>query len=123
MEDLIAWLREFAPYLALAALLAAIVVAVNVLGRRLDRHVVWLTQLDIRIGNLDKDRKATWARELQRGPTERLIVPPPLPSRAPTLNAVDWEEELVDTETLSKETGRYPLGIPPKGPNDDDTTT
>lgn len=125
MQHLTAWLGDFAPWLSLAALLAAIVLAINVLGRRLERHDIWIERLDVRLGNLDKDRKATWARELQRASTEREmprdIVPPPLPPRAPTLNAVDWEEELVDTETLTKQTGRYPHGIPPKGPNDDDS--
>lgn len=113
------------PALALAALLAALVAAVNVLGRRLERHAEWLALLDVRVQNLDKDRKATWARQLQRPlelePTERApLVPPPLPARAPTIGAVDWEEELVETEEM-KQTGRYPHGVPPpeKGPNDE----
>ncbi len=100
------------------------VVAINVLGRRLEKHGEWLGLLDVRVQGLTKDRKATWARELQRPyaneVSEKLIVPPPLPPRAPTLNATDWEEELVDTQELhTKQTGRYPLGTPPKGPNDD----
>jgi len=121
------FIEAFAPFFALAALLAALVLAINMLGRRLERHDEWLALLDVRVGNLDKDRKATWARQLQRpfelDKTEPApLVPPPLPPRAPTLNAVDWEEDLVDTEELlKKETGRYPLGEPPKGPEDDDT--
>jgi len=121
------FLKAFAPFLALAALLAAMVVAINTLGRRLEKHAEWLRLLDVRVHNLGKDRTATYARHLARpfvGPldaTERDIVPPPLPPRAPTLGAVDWEDELVDTETLHiKETGRYPLGKPPKGSDDDD---
>lgn len=110
------------PFLALAAMLAAVVIAINIIGRRLERHAEWLALLDLRVENLHKDRKATWARELQR-PTEKALVPPPLPTRAPTIDAVDWEEELVKTEEM-KATGRYPLGVPPtepeKGPNDDE---
>ena len=129
MDDFLStrFLDHLLPFLALAALLAAIVVAVNVLGRRLERHAEWLLMLDAKVGNLQKDRKATWARQLQRPfgaalePTERApIIPPPLPPRAPTIGAVDWEEELVETEEM-KQTGRYPQGVPPteKEPNDD----
>jgi hypothetical protein len=123
--DFAEWL---APFLALGVLLAGLVFAINLLGRRLERHDEWLSMLDVRVGNLHKDRKETWARELQRpyAPTEPAppIVPPPLPARAPTLNAVDWEEELVDTEDINtRQTGRYPQGAPPKGPDDDDTAT
>jgi len=114
------FLVAFLPFLALAVLLAALVVSVNVLGRRLEKHADWLRLLDVRVHNLDKDRKATWARHLERPfaleMTERQLVPPPLPPRAPTLGAIDWEEELVDTEEMQKkETGRYPLGKPPQG--------
>lgn len=120
MDDIGRFLADFLPFLALAAVLAAIVVAVNVLGRRLSRHDAWLAAIDARVGNLDKDRRATWARRLQRPFGEPPpLVPPPLP-HAPTQGAVDWEEELVKTERLqTKETGRYPLGVPPKGPSDD----
>lgn len=118
------WFEAFFPYLAVAALLSAVVVAINVLGRRLERHDDWLRALDARLGKLHKDREATWAQQLARPfteGTERALVPPPLPVRAPTLGAVDWEEELVQTEKLmTQQTGRYPLGEPPKGPNDDD---
>lgn len=122
MDPIVDYLERLAPYLVLAALLAAMVLAINVLGRRLEKHADWLRLLDVRVGNLDKDRKATWARQLNL-PLEpppavqvKPIVPPPLPPRAPTLGAVDWEEELVDTEELQKKTtGRYPLGEPPKG--------
>jgi hypothetical protein len=116
------FLEALAPFLALAALLAALVLAINTLGCKLEKHAEWLSMLDARVGNLDKDRKATWARKLQRPfPEPPPLVPPPLPPRAPTLNAVDWEDDRVDTEELQKkQTGRYPLGEPPKDPNDDD---
>lgn len=128
------YLAALFPYLALAAVLTAMVLAINVHGRRLGKHADWLRLLDLRVGNLDKRREATWARHLQRPytdpleMTERQLVPPPLPPRAPTLNAVDWSDELIDTEEMQKkETGRYPLGIvpttPPKGPDDDGTPT
>ena len=117
MQRLLSWLEEFAPFL----LLAAIVLASNMLGKRLDKHHDWLARLDIKLGNLHKDRKATWARELQHQPTEPApLVPPPLPPRAPTLDAVDWQDESLATEELQqRQTGRYPAGVPPKGPNDD----
>lgn len=125
-RDFAQWL---APFLALGALLAGLVVAINMLGRRLERHDEWLALLDVRVGNLDKDRKATWARKLQRPfetePTEPAVtppplVPPPLPPRAPTIDATDWVDDNLTTEEM-KQTGRYPLGEPPKGTNDDDT--
>ncbi len=125
LAELAAFLGDFLPYLLLAAVLAAIVVALNVLGRRLEKHADLIAALDVRVHNLDKSRRATWARHLARPfgapPELKPIVPPPLPPRAPTLGAIDWEEELVDTEEMmKKETGRYPSGIPPKGPNDDE---
>jgi hypothetical protein len=117
LEALWPSLQRLAPFLALAALLAAMVVAINALGRRLERHGQWLDRLDVRVGNLDKDRKATWTRRMQVSP----LVPPPLPTRAPTLNAADWQDDDLETEDLStRATGRYPGGEPPKGPNDDD---
>lgn len=125
MQHLTDWLGKFAPYLALAVLLATIVVAINILGKRLERHAEWLAMLDLRVDNLHKDKKATWARELQLGVTEKApLVPPPLPPRAPTIDATDWrDDESVTESLLTRQTGRYPAGVPPKGPNDDDTTT
>lgn len=124
METLGSFIEAFAPWLMLAAMLVALVIAINGLGRRFERHDDLIRALDARVGNLDKSRKATWAKKLARPfteDTEPLLVPPPLPPRAPTLNGVDWEEELVDTEDLTtRQTGRYPQGTPPKGPNDDD---
>ncbi len=120
LRELWPLLERLAPFLALAVLLAAIVVAINALGRRLERHDAWIERLDVRVDNLDKSRKANWTRRLQRGP----LVPPPLPPRAPTLNAVDWEDGDLKTEDLSTRlTARYPDGAPPKDPNDDDTST
>jgi hypothetical protein len=124
VEHLVGFLRDFAPYLALAVFLALVVLAINLLGRRLEKHDEWLAQLDVRLGNLHKERAASWAQSLQRpypeaGPPID-IVPPPLPPRAPTLNATDWRDDaLVTEELMTKQTGRYPLGTPPKGPNDD----
>lgn len=121
MQQLLDFLGRFAPFLLLALLLAAIVLSINMLGKRLERHDRWLALIDLRVDNLHKDRKATWARELQRKPTEPApLVPPPLPPRAPTLDAVDWRDESLATEELLKrQTGRYPAGVPPKGPSDD----
>jgi hypothetical protein len=125
----LAFFEAFFPFLALAALLATLVVAINMHGRRLDKHSDWLTALDVRLQNLHKQREATWARVLRRTgeiePTERALVPPPLPPRAPTLDAADWrDDDSVTEELLKKDTGRYPQGVPPltpeKGPDDDD---
>jgi hypothetical protein len=117
LEALAPFLGRLAPFLALAALLAAMVLAINALGRRLERHDQWIERLDLRVGNLDKDRKATWTRRMQVSP----LVPPPLPPRAPTLNAADWRDDDLETEDLStRATTRYPGGAPPKEPNDDD---
>jgi hypothetical protein len=122
VERLVDFLRDYAPYLALAALLAAIVLAINLLGRRLEKHDDWLRMLDARIGGLHKERAASWAQSLRRPYGSGQLVPPPLPPRAPTVNATDWRDDALVTEEL-KQTGRYPLGKPPKGPNDDPSET
>ncbi len=126
--DFAEWL---APFLVLGLLLATLVLAINTLGRRFERHDEWLSLLDIRLQNLDKDRKATWARKLRRpygtedtelDPVPPPLVPPPLPPRAPTLDATDWRDDDLKTEDIStRQTGRYPHGAPPKGPNDDES--
>lgn len=126
MQQLLSFIEEFAPLLALAVMLATLVCAINALGRRFERHDDWLRMLDARVENLTKDRKATWARKLQRpygsGDTEPALVPPPMPLRAPTLNASDWSDDESKTEDLmTRQTGRYPHDAPPKGPDDDDT--
>lgn len=121
MEHLVVFLGRFLPFLLLAFLLAAIVVAINVLGRRFERHDAWLEALDARVAGLQKDRRETWARHLKRPfgeppVTRPPIVPPPLPPRAPTLDAVDWRDDDSATEDLlTRQTGRYPGGEPPKG--------
>jgi hypothetical protein len=107
------YLERLAPYIALAAFLAVLVIVINWQGRKLERHAIWLARLDLRVGNLHKDREATRVRKLQHP-----IVPPPLPPRHPTVGAVDWEEELVDTEKLSRDTARYPSGKPPEDTNE-----
>jgi hypothetical protein len=94
---------------ALLALLGALVAVVNWQGRKLSKHDALLYLLDVKVGNIHKDREATRVRKMQHP-----IVPPPLPPRAPTIDAIDWEEERVDTEIMSlKDTVRYPLGKPP----------
>lgn len=143
MQHLVSWIGDFLPFLLLAALLGAIVYALNRFGRhlerhdawllaidaRVERHDAWLEAIDARVGGLQKDRAATWARRLQRpfelDVTEKApLVPPPLPPRMPTLNALDWRDDDAATEDLlTRQTGRYPDNTPPKGPNDDDTTT
>lgn len=126
------FIEAFAPFFALAAMLAALVLAINKLGRGFEKHDDWLRMLDAKLGNVDKDRKATWARQLARPfgaedtelDVRPPLVPPPLPPRAPTLDATDWRDDDLKTEDLTtRQTGRYPGGAPPKGPNDDDTTT
>ena len=99
---------------ALLAFLGALVGVVNWQGRRLGKHDELLALLDLRVGNIHKDREATRVRKLQHP-----LVPPPLPARAPTLNATDWSDEGLDTEKLSlRDTARYPLGEPPKETNE-----
>lgn len=97
--------------LLLATLAAALVGRMCWQERRLARHQLLLERLDLRLGNLHRDREATRVRKLQHP-----IVPPPLPPRAPTVGGLDWEEELVDTEKkiLSRDTKRYPKGKPPE---------
>lgn len=51
---------------------ALVVVAINVIGKRLDKHDHWLAQLDLRVGNLHKDRRRSDVQSLQT------IRPPPL---------------------------------------------
>lgn len=126
MQHLLDFAGAFAPFLMLALMLAALVLAINTLGRRLEKHDDWLRMLDVRLHNLHKARQATWARQLERPfalePTEKApLVPPPLPPRAPTLGALDWRDDNLPTDDLhTRQTGSYPGGKPPKGPSNDD---
>lgn len=109
----ILWLERLAPFaLVVVAVALATIAAVNVLGRKLDRHGDWLRLLENRIGNLHKERQASWVQSLQRPRPD--LVPPPLPPRAPTIDATDWVDDDLKTEEM-KQTGRYSLGKPPKG--------
>jgi hypothetical protein len=96
---------------AIILLLAALVVAVNRLGRLFGKHDSLIYLLDIKVGNIHKDREATRVRKMQHP-----IVPPPLPPRAPTIDATDWRDDDQKTEEISlRETARYPRGEPPEG--------
>lgn len=109
------YLRQLDPRVAviaiatLLAFLAVLVAVINWQGKKLGKHDELLHLLDVRVANIHKDREATRVRKLQHP-----IVPPPLPPRAPTINATDWSDESLDTEKLSlRDTARYPLGKPP----------
>lgn len=111
------YLRQLDPLVyviaALLAFLAVLVAIINWQGKKLGKHDELLHLLDVRVGNIHKDREATRVRKLQNP-----IVPPPMPPRAPTIDARDWEEELVPTEPTMRDTARYPLGVPPKETNE-----
>lgn len=95
-------------------LLAALVLAVNRLGRKFGKHDALLYLLDVKVGNIHKDREATRVRKLQHP-----IVPPPLPPRAPTIDATDWRDDDQETQELKlRDTVRYPRGKPPEGTNE-----
>jgi hypothetical protein len=107
------YLRQFDPLVAvvaaLLALLGALVAVVNWQGRKLSKHDALLDLLDVRVGNIHKDREATRVRKMQHP-----IVPPPLPPRAPTIDATDWRDDEQPTEEINlRDTVRYPLGKPP----------
>lgn len=110
------FLDHLLPFLMLALLLGAVVVALNILGKHLERHDDWLAALDARVDGLHKDRKATWARRLKR-PYAGEPVPPPLPHH-PTPDAIDWSDDDKQTELLAP-TARYPDGKPPPDRKDD----
>ncbi len=99
-----------APAAALVALLGVLVAIINWQGRKLGKHDELLALLDVRVGNIHRDREATRVRKLQHP-----LVPPPLPPRAPTIDALDWRDDDADTEQINmRDTARYPLGEPPK---------
>lgn len=113
------YLRHIDPLVAVGAallcLLAALVLAINWQGRKLNKHDALLYLLDIKVGNIHRDREATRVRKLQHP-----LVPPPLPPRAPTIDATDWLDDHQETEELKlRETVRYPRGKPPEGTNDE----
>lgn len=111
MEYLLDHLDHYAwaPAAALLGLLAALVAVINWQGRKLSKHDELIALLDVRVGNIHRSREATRVRRMQNP-----LVPPPLPLRAPTIDATDWEEELIPTEINLKDTARYPLGEPPR---------
>ena len=96
---------------ALLCLLAVLVAVVNWQGKKLGKHDELLYLLDVKVGNIHRDREATRVRKLQHP-----IVPPPLPPRAPTIDATDWLDDDHQTEDLSlRNTVRYPRGKPTEG--------
>lgn len=99
----------WAPAVALLGLLAALVAVINWQGRKLSKHDELIALLDVRVGNIHRSREATRVRRMQNP-----LVPPPLPPRAPTIDATDWRDDDQPTEDLSlRNTVRYPLGEPP----------
>jgi hypothetical protein len=109
------YLRQLDPVVVaiatLLAFLAVLVAVVNWQGKRLIKHDELLALLDVRVANIHKDREATRVRKLQHP-----LVPPPLPPRAPTIDARDWRDDEQPTEPMNlRDTARYPLGEPPKG--------
>jgi hypothetical protein len=106
-----------AAVVALVGLLATLVAIINWQGRKLSKHDAMFALLDLRVDNIHKDREATRVRKLQNP-----IVPPPLPPRRPTLDAIDWSDDDSKTEEITsqnlKDTARYPRGKPPEGTNE-----
>lgn len=92
-ETTLEWLEQLAPFLVLAAFLAMLVIAINILGKKLERHNRWLEQLDLRVGNAHK--------AIERGRQKSLRnIPPPL-SEAKT---VEVDDEML--LTLQQQTKR-----------------
>lgn len=81
--------ERLAPLAALAlvvlALLATLIAVVNVVGRKLNKHAEWLRLIDLKLGNLHKDKQAAYVRSLQVTGTPR---PPPL-SEARTVEVTE----------------------------------
>jgi hypothetical protein len=103
-----------AAVVALVGLLATLVAIINWQGKKLGKHDELLSLLDVRVANIHKDREATRVRKLQSP-----LVPPPLPPRRPTIDALDWADDDSKTEEMTsqnlKDTARYPRGEPPEG--------
>lgn len=83
-------LEALVPFLLAAAFLILIVSAINIVGKKVDKHDQWLHQLDLRLGNLHKDKQKAYVQSLQvRRPGE----PPPL-SEEKTL---EISEDMLET--------------------------
>lgn len=76
----------------LALLLALLVVAINIHGRRLEKHAAWMRVLELRVENLHLTRERNYVRSLQT------IRPPPL-SEART---IEVSEDML--RTLKRDT-------------------
>jgi hypothetical protein len=50
---------------SLLLVLVTVIATLGILGPRLRRHAVWLERLDLRVGNLHKEREAAYVRSLQ----------------------------------------------------------
>ncbi len=90
--------QHAAPYVAVAALLIALVLVLNAHGRRLERHQEWLGLLKLQVRNLHRERERSYVQSLQ---IPRTPVPPSL-SGAGTV-------EIDDSMLLNQETRRYTL--------------
>jgi hypothetical protein len=59
-------IEALAPLIVVAlALCVAVVVAVNIVGSKLDRHNEWLRRIELSLGNLHKSREQAYARSLR----------------------------------------------------------
>jgi hypothetical protein len=97
--------------------LIAIVVAVNALGRRLERHAEWIRVLDTRIDNLNKERARNFARSLQipgPPPGSTFIGRRPLSTARPPPLSDAETVEVDEAMLLTKDTAPYPSPKDPK---------
>ena len=81
------------PYLLVGSFILLIVLAINVLGKRLEKHDQWLHRLDLRLQNLHKEKRQAYLQSLQAPPGNDNAGPPPL-SEAKTLEV---SEEMLET--------------------------
>lgn len=106
MDDTLWLLAHIAVSLLLVAL--TVVATLAIVGPRLRRHAVWLERLDLRVGNLHKDREERYARSLQ---VPREEVDPMLSARPPTLSLASTVEVSPDLlKTLTAKTRPPPSG-------------
>ncbi len=105
MEDWLDWLWHLAPAAALGAFFALVVLIVNRHGRRLERHRLWLERLDLRVGNLHKDRSAQHVRSLQIRLPQSPKEPPPL-SEAKTIEVTETMLLTIQRESEKKDGGK-----------------